>query len=342
MNTNDRIALIKLASKLPAKSVERRAILSGLSKEAGILDKLFARYRKDHPNSKAPPQSLKDKAAELEKAEKEKAEKEKPEKEKAEKAEKEKAEKEKAEKEKAEKEKAEKEKAEKEKSDKKDKEVSELSDKDLDEQLKEHEGKSEKRQQKSDAFRKKQEDDDYQSGYGGRGYYVNRRLDKDEEEDWEQHQRLKKEKEKRTKKNTPEKKESKPSPTLRTDAPQYEGDEGGGVPSWVRGASLLSGLARKAAGLGTWTMTRPYSGVVDADFVNAVSREFRDSFVGGANPQVLVLADYFDDPRYNGGPEYDVYFYKKADGLYEIVFPATNGKKLIAFLSKALNVKPDA
>jgi len=90
-----------------------------------------------------------------------------------------------------------------------------------------------------------------------------------------------------------------------------------------------------------WTMTRPYSGIVDADFVNAVSREFGDSFVGGANPQ-LVLVDYFSNQGYSAAHEYDVYFYKKPDGLYEIVFPATKGKKLIAFLSKALNVKPDA
>ena len=350
MNTNDRITLIRLASRLPAKSVERRAILAGLqTKEAGgILEKLFARYRKDHPNSKAPPQSLRDEAAELEKEKKEKAEKEKAEKEKGEKEKKEKAEK------------AEKEK--KEKSDKKDKEVSDLSDKDLDDHVKEHEGKAEKRLQKDKEHLKKQEEDDYDSGYGGRGYYTQRRLDKDEQEDAEHHERLKKEKDKRTKKNTPAKNESKPS--LRKDVPQYEGDEGGGVPSWVRGASLsvgyrntlirlastmgtgskerraiLTGLARQAAGLGTWTMTQPYRGEVDSAFIRAVKREFPDLYSEG-RVSLLVLADYFDDPRYNGGSEYDVTFRAIGPNIYEISFPATNGKKLISFLSKALNVRP--
>jgi hypothetical protein len=278
MNTNDRIILIKLASRLPAKSVERRAILASLqTKEAGILDKLFKRYRKDHPNSKSPPQSLRDEAAELEKKEKDEKEK----KEKAEKEKKEKAEKDKAEKEK-------KEKAEKEKSDKKDKEVSDLSDKDLDKHLEEHEGKGKERIKKDRDHHKQQEEYDSQTGYGGRGYTVDRRLSDEESEDAEHLERLKKEKDKRTKKNMPEKEKAekekaekdKKEKILRDfyDAPQYEGDEGGGVPSWVsRRASLsvedrntlirlastmetgskerraiLISLARQAAVLGSW------------------------------------------------------------------------------------------
>ena len=39
-------------------------------KEAGILDKLFKRYKEDHPNSKTPPQSLRDKAKEMEQGQK--------------------------------------------------------------------------------------------------------------------------------------------------------------------------------------------------------------------------------------------------------------------------------
>ena len=39
-------------------------------KEAGILERLFKRYKKDHPNSKTPPQSLRDKAEEIEQGKK--------------------------------------------------------------------------------------------------------------------------------------------------------------------------------------------------------------------------------------------------------------------------------
>lgn len=88
-----------------------------------------------------------------------------------------------------------------------------------------------------------------------------------------------------------------------------------------------------------WKMTQPYRGEVDGDFIRAVKREFPDLYSEG-RVSLLVLADYFDDPRYNGGPEYDVTFRAIGPDIYEISFPATNGKKLISFLSKALNVRP--
>ena len=88
-----------------------------------------------------------------------------------------------------------------------------------------------------------------------------------------------------------------------------------------------------------WTMTKPYRGEVDSDFIRVVKREFPGLYLEG-RVSLLVLADYFDDPQYNGGSEYDVTFVRIWPNIYEISFPATNGKKLISFLSKALNVMP--
>ena len=65
MSTKDRTLrnqVIRLAYENPKVRVAL--------KEAGILDKLFKRYKEDHPNSKTPPQSLRDKAKEIEEGKK--------------------------------------------------------------------------------------------------------------------------------------------------------------------------------------------------------------------------------------------------------------------------------
>lgn len=68
-----RLALTKLAHQ----NSELRADLVPMIKEAGILEKLFKRHKKKHPNSEKPPQSLIDKANEMEKAQKGKKEEDK-------------------------------------------------------------------------------------------------------------------------------------------------------------------------------------------------------------------------------------------------------------------------
>ena len=67
MDTNDKL----LRNKVIRLAYENPKVRAAL-KEAGILDRLFKRYKKDHPNSETPPQSLRDKAKEMEQRQKKK------------------------------------------------------------------------------------------------------------------------------------------------------------------------------------------------------------------------------------------------------------------------------
>jgi len=91
----------------------------------------------------------------------------------------------------------------------------------------------------------------------------------------------------------------------------------------------------------TWVMSKLFSGEVNDAFVKAAKRAFPGLMVdGGSTGEVLVLADFFDDPRWNGGPEYDVYFRRLGPDRWSITVPATNGGKLKAFLARELRVVP--
>ena len=73
LSSQDVTRLFKLASGLPKGDPTRRAILASL-KSSGILSDLWKKYKGEHPNSKEPPESLKEKAKEIEKEQKEEKE----------------------------------------------------------------------------------------------------------------------------------------------------------------------------------------------------------------------------------------------------------------------------
>ena len=101
---------------------------------------------------------------------------------------------------------------------------------------------------------------------------------------------------------------------------------------------------RLAAETSEWTMNRPFSGMVSDAFIARIKAhpELRQVFSTRGKNATLVLADYFDDPKYNGGSEYDVSFLQVPDaGLWRFNVGQTHGTAIIKKLSDLLRIKPN-
>jgi hypothetical protein len=92
-----------------------------------------------------------------------------------------------------------------------------------------------------------------------------------------------------------------------------------------------------------WTMNRAFSGMVTDAFIARIKRdpELRDVFSVRGKNATLFMADYFDDPDYDGGSEYDVEFFQMPNtGQWRFNVGMTKGVEIIKKLSVLLKVKP--
>lgn len=101
----------------------------------------------------------------------------------------------------------------------------------------------------------------------------------------------------------------------------------------------------RIAGGPEWVMDRPFLGRVNDAFVNLVRHHPELHFVlgtAGHNGLVLSLPDYFDDPDFNGGSEYDVYFFPDTTnrGWWSIRVGMTYGTAILKKLAELLRIRP--
>lgn len=91
-----------------------------------------------------------------------------------------------------------------------------------------------------------------------------------------------------------------------------------------------------------WIMgPSPFRGRVDDAFVAALKGSpFADFMRNRGSGITLTLADFFNDPRFDGGSEYDVNFRDLGGGWWSIQFGMGSADKLIRTLQKGLRVKP--
>lgn len=103
-----------------------------------------------------------------------------------------------------------------------------------------------------------------------------------------------------------------------------------------------------SAGKPQWILGTPYRGKVNDAFIAKIKADPGLKpllYVDSRRTGTLVLSDFFNDPKYNGGSEYDVYFsplesQDEGGGWWRMSVGTTNGVKLFKFLEKALRVRP--
>lgn len=91
-----------------------------------------------------------------------------------------------------------------------------------------------------------------------------------------------------------------------------------------------------------WIMgPSPFRGKVNDAFVAALKGSpFADSMRNRGSSITLTLADFFNDPRFDGGSDYDVNFRDLGGGWWSIQFGMGSADKLMRTLQKGLRVKP--
>lgn len=92
-----------------------------------------------------------------------------------------------------------------------------------------------------------------------------------------------------------------------------------------------------------WVMDKPFHGRVNDAFLDRIRSHSDLRHVlgkAGSKGFVLSLPDYFDDPEFNGGSEYDVYFQPAEPGWWTIIVGMTHGGALIKTLGDLLRVRP--
>lgn len=99
----------------------------------------------------------------------------------------------------------------------------------------------------------------------------------------------------------------------------------------------------RGAGAPEWVMDKPFRGKVNDAFLDRIRAhpELKHVIMMSGRGYTLSLPDYFDDPRYNGGSEYDVYFFPaKEPGWWEISAGMTHGTAVFKMLETLLKVRP--
>jgi hypothetical protein len=91
-----------------------------------------------------------------------------------------------------------------------------------------------------------------------------------------------------------------------------------------------------------WLMgPSPFRGEVNDAFIGLLKKtRFGEYIRRSGQGLTLILADFVDDPRYDGGSEYDVRFRETGDGTWGISFPMNTADKITRLLQTELRVEP--
>jgi hypothetical protein len=102
---------------------------------------------------------------------------------------------------------------------------------------------------------------------------------------------------------------------------------------------------RLAAGVPEWVMDKPFRSKVNDAFMTKVKThpDLQNVLMKTGHGYTLSLPDYFDDSQYNGGSEYDVYFFPilKEPGWWTITVGMTHGTAIFKLLGNLLWTRPE-